>query len=679
MKNLVRILSLIYQYVTAFIVIASPLFFIPTAVFSPDVSYYLAMITATAVALTAYILNALLTRTWHPVSRFELIGYSAFSIAVILSSVLSRDPNVTFFGDGINAFVAASLLVLPAVMYLVRTLPNNLRDFLKRILVVILGVSALLFIVAFIAKGALGTTLAKVFLGFTSTLSLAAYIGIFVLAILVYVRRSSHSIKHKIPLLTGAIVFVVVLITIGYQGDIRPNIQSSFQVASNVLVKDGLFGIGAGDYARAWQLYRPTSVMSSQFFSVDFNQASGTLTTFLATIGVVGTLAFLFLVLGSLFFTFRLYMRATETREHRILGLLALTLLYFAIVSVLVPFTYAMLVLWMVVAGFGIARMPIGASHPSKKIAFIFVPIAIILCIHAVSTVNKTRAFLVYSAAQTELNQKGATDQAEALLTKAASIYKYDGFYRTMVEYAIARERILVSTATGTPEELKAQYLTRAQYAVDSGREAVRLSPSNYQNYVSLGRSYELAMPFDKENAYKNAKISYQQAIDLYPQNPFLYVIQARLEASAGSKEGVRTQLTEALKKKQNFADALFLMSQLEASEQKVDEALNFAIEAVKAAPNDPTVYVQAGLLFYGKQDYQNAVVALQRALQLDQNNQNTAYFLALSLRDGGRPDLAKLIGSELLNRNPGNADLETFLQSLEPKVVATTTPAKKK
>jgi tetratricopeptide (TPR) repeat protein len=676
MKNLVRILGLVYQYVTGFIVIASPLFFIPTTVFSPDVSYYLAMITATAIALTAYILNALLTRTWHSISRFEFIGYTAFSLAVILSAVLSRDPNVTFFGDGINAFVAASLLVLPAVMYLVRTLPDGFRDFLKRILVVILSVSALLFIVAFIVKGALGTTLAKVFLGFTSTLSLAAYIGIFVLAILVYVRRSSHHIKYKIPLLTGALVFVVVLVTIGYQGDIRPNIQSSFQVASNVLVKDGIFGIGAGDYARAWQLYRPTSVMTSQFFSVDFNQASGTLTTFLSTIGVVGTLAFLFLVLGSLFFTFRLYLRATETREHRILGLLTLTLLYFVIVSVLVPFTYAMLVLWMVVAGFGIARMPVGSNHPSKKIALVFVPIAIILCVHAVTTINKTRAFLVYASAQTELNQKGATDQAEKLLNQSAAIYKYDGFYRTMVEYAIARERILVSTATGTPDELKTQYLARAKYAVDSGLEAVKLSPSNYQNYVSLGRAYELAMPFDKENAYANAKKSYQKAIDLYPQNPFLYVIQARLEASAGSREGVRTQLTEALKKKQNFADALFLMSQLEASEQKIDEALNYAIEAVKAAPNDPSTYVQAGLLFYGKRDYQNAVVALQRALQLDQNNQNTAYFLALALRDGGRPDLAKLIGSELLNRNPGNADLETFLKSLEPQ--ATSTPATK-
>ena len=141
----------------------------------------------------------------------------------------------------------------------------------------------------------------------------------------------------------------------------------------------------------------------------------------------------------------------------------------------------------------------------------------------------------------------------------------------------------------------------------------------------------------------------------------------ARLEASAGTKEGVRAQLTEAIKKKQNFADALYLMSQLSASDNQIDEALAYAIEAVKSAPNDPLVYIQAGLLFYGKKDYQNAVAALQIALQKDQNNANVAYFLALALRDGGRPDLAKQIGDELLRRNPGNTDLQKFIESLNP------------
>jgi tetratricopeptide (TPR) repeat protein len=153
----------------------------------------------------------------------------------------------------------------------------------------------------------------------------------------------------------------------------------------------------------------------------------------------------------------------------------------------------------------------------------------------------------------------------------------------------------------------------------------------------------------------------------------------ARLEASAGTREGVRSGLTEAIKKKNNFADALYLMSQLEASENRIDDALAYAIEAVKNAPNDPLVYIQAGLLFYGKRDYANAVQALTMALQRDQNNANIAYFLALALRDGGRPDLAKTIADELIRRNPGNADLEAFLKSLNPQPISPTKKATKK
>jgi tetratricopeptide (TPR) repeat protein len=679
MKTIVRVLTLVYQYATAFIVVGSPLFFIPGSSFAPDISYYMVITIVIAIALVSYILTALLTKTWHPVSRFELIGYTAFSLSLVLSAVFARNPKSIFFGDGINAFVASSLLALPIVMYLVRTLPDTFRDTLKKVLIGLLSVASFLFIITFIVNKTIVASLTKVFSGFTGSLSLVAYIGVFVLAILIYVRRSSHHIKYKVPLITGALVYIAVLLTIAYQGDVRPNLTSSFTVASKVFFNDGVFGVGSGDYARAWQLYRPSSVINSTFFSVDFNQASGTLTTFLATIGVVGTLAFLFLTVGAFFFTFRLYRRAHETREHRILGLIFLVLFYFVIISLVVPFTYSMLILWMVVAGFGIAKLPLDYNHPSKKLAYLFIPIAILFTTHAVITVNKARAMMVYALAQTELSQKGSTDKAEALLTQAASIYPYDGFYRTMVEYAIARERALVSTAQGNPDDLKKAYLDKAQFAVDAGLKAVKANPSNYQNYVSLGRAYELALPFDKDNGYKRARTSYEEAIKLYPDNPFLYVILARLEASAGSREGVRLQLTEALKKKQNFADALFLMSQLESSEQKIDEALDYAVKAVQAAPNDPSVYVQAGLLFYGKKDYLNAVKALQQALQLDQNNANTAYFLALSLRDGGRPDLAKLIGVELLNRNPGNADLEAFLKSVEPQPVATTTPATSK
>jgi tetratricopeptide (TPR) repeat protein len=376
--------------------------------------------------------------------------------------------------------------------------------------------------------------------------------------------------------------------------------------------------------------------------------------------------------------TYRAYKKAQAGKERLILGFLALLLGYFTILSIIVPLSYAMLVVWMVIAGFGIARLPLDHMYASKKIAYVLIPLALLVLGHTYMTTNKALAMNVYMQAQKELTEKGPTDQAEILLARAVTLSPFDGFYRTQVEYAIARERALLSSTELSEEEIRTKYLEKAQYAVDAGLAAVKANPNNYQNYVSLGRAYELAVPFDKTAGYDNAKKSYQEAIRLYPNNPYLYVMLARLEASAGTKEGVRVHLGEALSKKQNFADALYLMSQLEVSEERLEEALAYAVEAVKAAPNDPNVYIQAGLLFYAKKDYQNAVAALDRALALEPANANTAYFLALSLRDGGQVDIAKQIGEELLKRNPGNADLETFLASLEAKTgTATSTPKK--
>jgi tetratricopeptide (TPR) repeat protein len=538
-----------------------------------------------------------------------------------------------------------------------------------------LGVSALVFVTALMYNGAITNFTKQLFSGFSSPISFAVYLGLFGLACLFYVFKGSIPKKHKIAIAITSLLFFAWALALSSQDGVRPNFTSTVLVGKNVMLKEGLFGIGSGNFARAWQLYRPQSVVTSAYFGYDFNQGSSTMTTLFVTIGIVGLLAFFMLMLSSLYSTVVSYRQNPTGKEHFILGLLSLILIYFMLVSWILPLSYAMLVVWVVVSGLGLAKARLSEYHPSKKIAFLMVPVACILVVNMFITINKVRAFSLYNQAQTATQAQGV----EPLLLKAVAIYPFDGFYRIEVEYFIQANRTLVATASQDQEALKKTYLENSQKAVDAGLAAVKLNPNNYQNYVSLGRAYELAVPFDKEGGFDRAKKSYEEAVKLYPENPYLYVMLARLEASAGTKEGVRVQLTEAIKKKQNFADALYLMSQLEASDSKIDEAINYAVEAIKSSPNDPLVYIQAGLLFYGKKDYQNAVYALKTALEKDQNNANVAYFLALALRDGGRPDIAKQIGDELLRRNPGNTDLQVFLDSLNPKVATSTTKTIKK
>lgn len=664
MKFLASFFSKLYQYATVCIVVGSPLFFIPKTSFTPDVTYYVTMLTLISLALFSYVVSASITRSWQTLSRLEFLAYFAFSGAVLLSVLFSRNPNVTFFGETFNQLSGAALLSLPAVMYLVRSLPEAIRLKLKYILVALLGISAFLFTLILMLKGTVAETAKQAFLGFSSPISFSVYIGIFGLASLFFIRKVSIPKKHKFVIGITALLFFAWALALSSQDGIRPNHTSTFLVAKEVMVNEGVFGIGAGNFARAWQLYRPDNVIASPYFGYDFNQGAGTMGTLLVNVGIVGLLAFLFMVISALYSTFISYRQNPTGRDHFIIGLLLLTVFYFIVVSWFAPLSYAMLVVWMVVSGLGLAKASLSEYHPSKKVALVMIPVALLLVVNMVTTIEKVNAFTYYNKAQTSSD----IQQIGVLLNKAIASYPFDGFYRVQVEYMIQVNRNLVATPAQDQEALKNEYLRNAQVAVDAGLSAVKLNPDNYQNYVSLGRAYELAVPFDKTAGYDNAKKSYNEAIKLYPENPYLYVMLARLEASAGTREGVRAGLTEAIKKKNNFADALYLMSQLEASESKIDEAIAYAIEAVRNAPNDPLVYLQAGLLFYGKQDFNNAVQALTLALQRDQNNANIAYFLALALRDGGRPDLAKTIADELMRRNPGNADLEAFLKSLDPQ-----------
>ncbi len=675
MKLLASVFNRLYQYATICIVIGSPLFFIPGTPFTPEATYFITMTLLIALALVSYVISASITKSWHSVSKLEFLSYFAFVIALVLSVIFAQDPRLAFFGDLFTPFSAASLMSLPAVMYLVRTLPEGTRQKLKYIIVVILGVSAFVFVTALMFTGKIIGVTSQLFSGFTSTLSFGAYIGLFVIACFFFVRKIEVSKKYKVAILTTAILFSAWIVSLSSQNDVRPNMASTFFVGKNVLMHDGVFGIGAGNFSRAWQLYRPQSVVASQYFGYDFNQGSDTVTTFFVTIGILGVLAFLALVLSALYSTYLSYRQSTRgTHEHAILGFLTLILVYLSLVAWTIPLSFAMLVVWMVISGLGLAKARLTEFHPSKKLAILMVPLAIALLVNGYVVIQKVRAYTVFAKAAALTKP----EEAIPLFAKANALYRFDGFYRAQVEYTIAANRALVSNTTLSQDELKSKYIMYASSSIDSGLSAVAANRNNYQNYVSLGRAYELIIPFNKDEGYNPAKKAYEEAVKLYPENPYLYVMLARLEASVGSKEGVRTQLTEALKKKQNFADALYLMSQLEASDNQVDEALNYAIEAVKNAPNDPLTYIQAGLLYYGKKDYQNAVSALNTALEKDPNNANVAYFLALSLRDGGRPDLAKQIADELLKRNPDNEDLKTFIKSLEPVANDTTKKGKK-
>jgi MFS family permease len=337
MKLLTRFFTQLYQYATVLIIVGSPLFFIPKVGFPGETTYHIVMMVLVFLALFSYVFVATVTRSWHSVSRLEFISYVAFSLAVVASCIFAKTPSILFFGEAFNQYSGAALLTLPAIMYLVRTLPDRTRQKMKYVMLGILGVSSFVFVMAVMVGGAFAENVRVIFSGFSSTLSFGVYLGLFSLLSFYYVRKSPIKKRYKVPVIVTALLFVAWAVTLSSQNSVRPNLTSTLAVGKDVLMEDGLFGIGAGNFSRAWQLHKPQDVINSAYFGYDFFQGADTMTTFLVTLGIVGLVAFMMLTLSALYSTLVSYRQNKEGDEHIILGVLALTLLYFISVAWLVP------------------------------------------------------------------------------------------------------------------------------------------------------------------------------------------------------------------------------------------------------------------------------------------------------------------------------------------------------
>ena len=200
---------------------------------------------------------------------------------------------------------------------------------------------------------------------------------------------------------------------------------------------------------------------------------------------------------------------------------------------------------------------------------------------------------------------------------------------------------------------------------------------------MNLASVYESVVPLGVTGAYDEAKKAYGEAALLNPQSPLVYLTLARLEVSNKNNKGARENLNKALALKGNYTDALFFLSQLEAGEGNIAEAILKADQASLLSPNDVGLFFQLGLLRYTDRDYKGAIVSLERAVALNTNYSNAMYFLGLSYDKVGKKADAIAQFEKVEALNPDNQEVKNILTNLRDGKSALTdvpppTPEKK-
>jgi tetratricopeptide (TPR) repeat protein len=121
-----------------------------------------------------------------------------------------------------------------------------------------------------------------------------------------------------------------------------------------------------------------------------------------------------------------------------------------------------------------------------------------------------------------------------------------------------------------------------------------------------------------------------------------------------------------ALELKNNFSEALFLLTQLDIKDGNLQSAIDTTRQIITLEPNNPTRYYQMGVLLAANKDLEGATKAYEAAIKIDQNFANARYMLALTYLDQKRLDDALVQLRIVRETNQDNEQLNNLVSQLE-------------
>jgi len=467
--------------------------------------------------------------------------------------------------------------------------------------------------------------------------------------------------------------------------EVRPSWSGTFDVARGTMqsgAKKTVLGAGPSRFFTEWDKYHPTEVNLTQWWNVDFNNGVGMIPESLVTVGFVGFLLWvifftLFLILG---------VRALSTKiaeENKITKFLLLssfsgTLFLLAVFICNVPSSTIVALAFILTGIFTVAMAEIG-MYPLKTVRYSKDPkrgfVAVILLVVLLGGVIYF-GFNVIQRYQSVISYRNAVlskdfNQAEAQINHAISLSKDDSYFRSYSILSNYQANQVLASKTLKADDIRTQWNAMFRSAVNNAKNAIVSDGQNYVNWVVLGNTYAALVPLEiptiSADAYASAIVSYQKAQTLSPKNPGILYALASVSISNKKQDDAVKYLKGALDLKNNYSDALALLTQIDTSDGgDPKEAVNYLKKALSLAPSDPTLLFQLGFAYFKSGDYKNAATALETSTSLVPNYANAEYFLGLTYSKLGRVKDAIKQMESVKSTNPDRTDITTIISNLQ-------------
>ncbi len=526
-------------------------------------------------------------------------------------------------------------------------------------------------------------------------------LGIISVLVFVYITLcvpESHSTDRKISFNTIGMLLVmfVFMLPVGQNLEtsistffnetspqqLRPTLGTTFEIAKGALKADPILGAGPNRFLSQWTLFKPASVNANQFWYQDFSYGYGLLPTFLVTTGILGALGWLSFILLFLFLGYKVFSFGSLDPLSRYLAVSSFVLsIYLWIIAFVYIPSVVIVTLAFFFAGVFLAILLEQKIIATKAVRFSDFPKASFALVFGLVIVFIGSVALGYLIIQQSLSVvyfdkgmvaigKNDLDGAESNILSAMSLESVDTYYRVFSALAINRINILSATAAKSKDKqvsasVKQQFATLKSRAEQSANYAVTLDPYNYQNYMAQAGVFETLIPFGIDKAYESAQTSYEHAVTLNPSNPSILLRLANLQITHKDLDKAQDYLTQALKEKPDYADALLLMMRADITKGNTADAILVVQRMAKLFPQDPGPYILLGSIKFSTQDYPGAIAAFETATEINPRSVSALFDLGSVYEKVGRTDDAIAQFEKAQALAPDNKDISTKLDSL--------------
>jgi len=515
-------------------------------------------------------------------------------------------------------------------------------------------------------------------------------------------RNTGSSVNNVLPMIFLVLALLMILqkqpiIKKQLPVEVLLTHKSSATIAWSAIKNDFLLGSGPSNYINVYRAFRPTQL--GNFWSTNFNTSSSYLLTLASTVGVLGTLSFLALVIMGVIYMFKGIF--TNDDQIAMLGvgigsiwvLLTLSLLFYVVNITILFMWWVVLALLVSILAFSpkteLRDFSTGSNSekPSLLFSFVFVLIIIGVIVSLYAQGQKYVAAIHFNKA---LIADATGKDVDIVVREIDTAVKMDtskDLYhrnRSLAFFAMANKRIADKGKDFVAED--AAYVSELiKRALADADVAKTLNPNDVDNYMSLVRIYESLLPTMEGSGEKALEFA-KSAAEVDPNNPgiyqrlaTIYVAMADLEAIKNktdksgelpekSKEylaSAKNNINKAIELKPDFLAARLLLVGIFDREGSTEESINAMVESRKTFPRRPNLAFQLGLLYLRNDKLDEAGGQFVQAVKLDPNYANAHYFLGLVLDKKDRKELAIKEFEKVLELNEGNKLVESILDNL--------------